>query len=388
MKKYQSDIIFFSLLIVFIIVSYYLAVVVLPFFLGLVFAYFVNPIIRKIQKKIQNRALAVTFFFLAFIMIVAGSTMIFATEINHDVKRLNKAFITYAENNREQLDAATKKITSYIDQIYNPEELKKQFNLEALKDSITNPDFYKNIDTDKLLGSIDTDAIKESLSSITSFFSSSDDVVEEETYEINWFIVFLSSLLYFIYILYDFNYFESRWDKYLGQKRSEIAGKVIQEFKNTFFVYFKQRGKIVLIYLVIFISAFFIIGVPGALILGIIAGLLCFIPYLQYLTLIPLALGCLVLSMENDQNFFIYFGIILAVFILSSILEELILYPKFIEKKMSMNPVIMMLSLSVWGYVFGLFGILIALPLTSLVLSYVKQMLLLGQNPLKAENSK
>lgn len=371
MKKYRSDIIFFSLLTVTIIVSYYLVEIVLPFILGLGLAYLANPIIKKIQGIIPSRNIAVTVFFVAIILITAGSTILFARQIAHDFSRLNRSFRTYTENNKDKLDETTKTISTYIEKIYDPEKLKEKLNI----DSLNAGELYKKIDKDSLLNSLDIDTIKESFAAITSFFTS-DKEEEQESDSFSWFFVLFTAILYFVYINYEFRYFEDRWKKYFDNKRSEKVKRVVDDFQKTFVAYFKQRSKIVVIYMVIYTAAFFIIGLPGALILGIIAGLLCFVPYLQYLALIPISLGCLVLSMETNNNFFIYFGIISGVFILSSFLEELVLYPRIMNRTVTMNPVIIMLSLSVWGYLLGIFGVLIALPLTSLVLSYVKQILL------------
>ena len=384
MKKYKSDIIFFCSLTVFIVIFYFLAVVVLPFFLGLAFAFVFNPVIKRIQKFIPNRNLAVTLFLILIIVFIGGSIWLFANQISNDFKRLNKAFITFAETNNEELDDAAKTIKSYIEKIYSPEDLKKKLSIEENIDSLNVNELLKDIDKDGIIKSLDTDTIKEALTTIGSFFTSNDE--EKETSAgLNWFIIIISSIGYFIYIIYTFNYFDNKLQAYFGEKRFEKVNRVLTDIKKTFLSYFKQRSKIVFIYTVIFTTAFFIIGIPGALILGIIAGLLCFIPYLQYLVLIPISLGCLFLSIEQSNSFFIYFGIVLAVFIISSVFEELVLFPKIMKDVSAMNPAVMMVSISIWGYLLGLFGVLIALPLTSIILSYIKQVLLYGKKEINIQ---
>ncbi len=377
MKKYKPDIIFFSSLTVFLIISYFLAEIVLPFFLGLALAFIFDPLIKKIQRFVPNRNLAVALFLISVIVVSTGSVWVFANQIGNDFSRLNTALRDYAEDNSEDINRSTKIIKSYIEEIYSPEDLKKQLGLEAT-DSLNLESLSKKVDTEELIDGLDTDAIKESLSTIVSFFQSGDD---ENTHKsLNWFIVIFSSIGYFIYIIFSFGYFDEKLQKYFGGKPNGKIGKVVNDFKNTFLSYFKQRGKIVIIYTLIFITAFFIIGIPGALLFGVVAGLLCFIPYLQYLVLIPLSMSCLVLSIEQNNSFYIYFGITLGVFILSSILEELVLFPKIMKGVASMNPAIMMVAISVWTYLLGMFGLLIALPLTSFILIYVNQVLLIRRN--------
>ena len=378
MKKYKPDIIFFSSLTVFLTISYFLAEIVLPFFIGLALAFVLNPIIKKIQKFVPNRNIAVALFLILVIVVSTGSVWVFANQISNDFNRLNTALRDYAEDNSDDIDRSTKIIKSYIGEIYSPEDLKEQLGLSP-NDSLNLESLSKKVDTGELIDGLDTEAIKESFSTIVSFFQSGDDE-KNNNKNLNWFIVIFSSIGYFIYIIFSFGYFDEKLHKYFGGKPNGKIGKVVNDFKNTFLSYFKQRGKIVIIYTFIFTTAFFIIGVPGALLFGIVAGLLCFIPYLQYLVLIPLSMSCLVLSMEQSNSFYIYFGIILGVFILSSILEELVLFPRIMKGVASMNPAIMMVSISVWTYLLGLFGLLIALPLTSFILIYINEALLYRRN--------
>ncbi len=112
---------------------------------------------------------------------------------------------------------------------------------------------------------------------------------------------------------------------------------------------------------------------PGMILLTVVIVLLSYIPYMQYLVLIPLSIGCLVLSIENDQSFLLFFGIVAGVFILASIIEELVLNPWIMEKNIGMNPVIMILALSIWSYLLGLQGLLIGIPMTSILLIYLRR---------------
>jgi predicted PurR-regulated permease PerM len=115
---------------------------------------------------------------------------------------------------------------------------------------------------------------------------------------------------------------------------------------------------------------------PGLIIMIIIIILLSYIPYLQYLALIPLAVGCLVLSTEHSQSFLLYYGIVVGVFVLASVIEELLLNPKIMEKNIGINPVILILALSVWSYLFGIRGLIIGIPMTSLFILYFKRFVL------------
>ena len=364
MKKYKSHIIFFSLLSIFILVFYYIGETILPFIIGLLLAYALNPFIKKIQKIIPNRNLAVTFFLFVAVVFIMGSIWGFGNHIVNDFKRLNNAFVTFVDDNSEDIDKTSSKIKSYIEKIYPQKELEKQLSIESRIDSLN----------------LDSETIKESLSNITSFLGSNEEENEDNNLNYNWFLIIIYSLGYFIYIIYTYNYFENRFEKYFGKKQKKQSNKflneMINDFNNTFSTYFRQRSKVVIISSLIFIISFLIIGIPGAIILGIIAGLLCYISHFHYLALIPLLLSCWALSIEQNHSFFLYLALVFAVLIIVSILEELVFFPKIMKDVSSMNPAIMMISLSIWSYVFGTVGLLIALPLTTVLLIYLDRILI------------
>lgn len=368
-QKYVSDVLFWLMIVVLVVATYYLQEVLLPFLMALFLAFASKNAIYKIQKWIKNRNLAVTAYLFSIFLLLATVLVLFSAYINHDAKRLSGAFKTFANNNEQEIDAASQKVADFIASYYNPEEI--QAYVSQKKDSIQEVIDKGEFDFSQL----DTDAIKESLASVFSFFQSSDETIEEEVEKpsASLILIFFSTILYFIYILYYLDYFTGRWDRYVTSKSHGIFKVMADDFNNIFVKYFKLRSRIVLILTITYLIGFSVLGIPGAIIFALLAGVLAYIPYLQYFTIIPLSLSCLVLTMETQNNFFIYFGIVLGIFVVMSIVEEIWLTPNIMEAHIGMNPVIMILAVSVWTYVFGLFGVLLAIPLTSLIIIYVKR---------------
>tara|TARA_B110000977_G_scaffold97422_1_gene128337 strand:- start:85 stop:366 length:282 start_codon:yes stop_codon:yes gene_type:complete len=81
----------------------------------------------------------------------------------------------------------------------------------------------------------------------------------------------------------------------------------------------------------------------------------------------------MVLSLENPQSFLFYFSIVIAVFIIASIIEEWLLKPRIMKDNTGINPVIITLALSIWSYLLGMPGGLIAIPMTGLMIILFKQ---------------
>ena len=73
---------------------------------------------------------------------------------------------------------------------------------------------------------------------------------------------------------------------------------------------------------------------------------------------------------DTGQNFWAVFGAAVLVFCIVQIIIDLIVTPKIMGKAMSLNPAILLLSLSIWGALLGFIGLIIALPLTTIIMAY------------------
>ena len=77
--------------------------------------------------------------------------------------------------------------------------------------------------------------------------------------------------------------------------------------------------------------------------------------------------------METGQNIWVSLGITALVFLVIQLIQESILIPKIMNKVTGLHPAIILLSLSIWGSLLGLTGLILALPITTLLLSYYKR---------------
>ena len=121
---------------------------------------------------------------------------------------------------------------------------------------------------------------------------------------------------------------------------------------------------------VLFSIGFLILGMPLAVVLGLFIGLLNMVPYLQLVSIPITTVLCLVYSVEDNINFWTIWWSCMAVYIIVQCIQDLILTPKIMGKAMGLNPAIILLALSVWGSLLGFIGLVIALPLTTLIISY------------------
>ncbi|MCF8379435.1 MAG: AI-2E family transporter [Bacteroidales bacterium] len=365
LSKYKNEIIIAIFILIGTTAFYFLYGLLLPFIFGLLMAFVCKPAIRWIQKLVRNKDLATGLFLAA----IVGTSVIFfvfmAQYISRDFNRLNHSFQVVASENQDKLNSTQNKVKEYIGKLYDFEALEEKFQVQA--DSIAKQ-FQEGGDTN-----IDTEAIGESLDKIISFFQKDHEHPKEEKPGFGFMFIFISSILYFVLILFNMDYFVLLKEKYLVGKVESRFQLVIDDFNQSFVKYFKLRTQIVLLLSVLYILAFIVLDLPGMIIFTILIILLSYIPYFQYIVLIPISIACLVLSIENDPGFLFYFGIITGVFVVASIIEELVLNPWIMEKNIGMNPVIMVLGLSVWSYLLGVPGVIIGIPLTSLIIIYTKR---------------
>lgn len=115
---------------------------------------------------------------------------------------------------------------------------------------------------------------------------------------------------------------------------------------------------------------FWIIGIQYPLVLGILSGLMFFIPYFGFLTILSvsafvasLSMGAIALPVITTVSY-------LAVL---HIIEVYVLTPKLIGGKIGLHPVLLILSLFVFGYFLGFIGLLIAIPAAAVLIVSVKE---------------
>lgn len=186
---------------------------------------------------------------------------------------------------------------------------------------------------------------------------------------VGWLIVFL----YVIFIMIDYERLMRGFRLLVPPRFRHVAYKLGNDIKDSMNHYFRGQALISCCVSVIYCVGFSLCGLPLAVIVGIGTAILFMIPYCQYISIIPVTLLCLVDAANGTADFWTKWWECMAVFAAVQIVGDLILTPRIMGKAMGLNPAIILLSLSIWGSLFGFVGMIIALPLTTLLLSYYEQ---------------
>lgn len=332
----------------FLIALYFLYVlrnVLLPFFIAWLIAYMLNPIVRIFKRKLHlPHSLSVVLTLFSATAIVVGIGFALAPLITSEVEQIKSILSTYNFSHDNKND-----FTIIISNFIN-----ENIDLGQLRDTLSK--------------STVIETIKYVSPALEGLYSSTVSVLVGMT------VVFLIAL-YLIFILLDYDKINELWRYMIPPKYRVTVYRVVEDVEHNMNKYFRNQALICVILSVLYATGFQIIGLPMAIIFGIAVGLMHMIPYLQVISFPLAALLCWLGASQSDTSFWGMVGLTVLIYIIVQIIMDLILVPRIMGKAMGLNPAIILLSLSVWGFLLGIVGMIIAIPLTTLLLAYYKELI-------------
>jgi len=180
-------------------------------------------------------------------------------------------------------------------------------------------------------------------------------------------------LLYLFFILLDFERLSESWTLYIPKRWRNVTIKLWDDLVYGMNQYFRGQALVAFCVGVLFSIGFLIIDFPAAIAFGMFIGILNLVPYLQTLSLIPMALLSVLEAANTGDDFWMIFLSALIVLAVVQVIQDVFLVPLIMGKRMNLHPAVILLSLSIWGHLLGLLGMIVALPLTTLILGYLKR---------------
>ncbi|MDR2533618.1 MAG: AI-2E family transporter [Tannerellaceae bacterium] len=320
----------------------------LPFLVAWLLAYLMQPLVRFFQYrlKLRSRALSIVAVLL-FVTIVVGLA----------------SWIVIPSVIREA-DKTMELISSYASDSDNIPFIPKEWQ-EYIRESIQEGKIMELLGRENL-----HNAVRELAPRIWSVLSGTFSLVISITM---LFIVFL----YFVFILLDYEKIAGGWIKLFPDRYRPFLNGLATDVEISMNRYFRGQSLVALCVGILVAAGFRIIGFPLGVTLGLFIGMLNLIPYLQAIGMAPLALLAMIQAAETGRNFWLVIGPPILVLVIVQCIQDLFLVPKIMGRAMRMNPAIILLSLSIWGSLLGFAGLIIALPLTTLTLSYYRRFVLM-----------
>lgn len=183
-------------------------------------------------------------------------------------------------------------------------------------------------------------------------------------------------LMYMFFILLDYEKISTGWVRLIPQGSRHFATMLVQDVKNGMNAYFRGQALVAFCVGMLFCIGFLIIDFPLAIGLGLFIGLLNMVPYMQIIGFIPTIMLACLKAAETGENVWFILLCAFVVFAVVQLIQDMYLTPRIMGHVTGLNPAVILLSLSVWGSLLGITGFIIALPLTTLLLSYYRQFIL------------
>lgn len=318
-----------------------LKAVLLPFIIACLIAYILEPVVKFNLRitHLKSRFIPVVMTLIEVLGIITLFCFIFVPYLIDECREMASALTKYATT-QIQIPYISQQIHDFI---------RDNINLDEISRWMTRDEWLK--------------LAKHTVSSSWSFLSSSVAFIAGV---VSWLIV----LLYLIFIMLDYERLMLSFRQLVPFQHRERTYRILDDVKNAMNRYFRGQFVIAMTVGILFAIGFLIIGLPMAVVLGLFIGLLNMVPYLQLISLPVTALLCMVAYISNGVDFWVIFWEAMAVYVVVQCIQDLILTPKIMGKAMGLNPAIILLSLSIWGSLLGFMGLIIALPLTTLILSY------------------
>lgn len=337
----------------------YLSKVLLPFLIGGLLAYMLNPLVEFIRKVLHLKGRAIAS---VLAIIIGFGTIITALWF----------LIPYLVN---EVSSMTKMLTHYAKTSFQVPHIPAAVH-DFIRENIDLTQWQKLLTKEQWLN-----VLNEVLSGTWSVIGGTLSVVLS-------IFTLLLVLLYMFFILLDYDKITRSFKAAIPPQYRRIGLKIVRDVEQTMSRYFRGQALVSLFVGIIFAIEFSIIGLPMAIAFGLFIGLLNMVPYLQLVSLPIAAFLCLVLSVDTGQPFWPLFGWTFAAYCICQVIQDMVLIPLIMKQQMGLNPAIVFLALSIWSYILGFVGLIIALPMTTLVISYYSEYVLHAPNPLYNKKKK
>lgn len=345
-REFTFDRIARMLVLFILILLIYVAVqaiwsIILPFLLAGIFAYVLMPLVRFFQYtlRLRSRELSVVLTLLLLGAAISLAIIFVIPSIKAEIEKTLQVISGYSSGQDILTMILPRNVRNYLAGGIHWGNFPQHISLEKILENV------------KLL----LDQVGGIINGTLSVFS--------------WGFVFLVGLVYFVFILLDF---ENLGRGFIGLFPKSLRPTVktitadLDRYMNS---YFRGQALVAMSVGLLLSIGFNIIGLPLATAMGIFIGILNFIPYMQALGVIPLGLVSVLMGAQTGENVFVCMLLAYGVLMIVQVIQDMILVPRIMGQTMGMRPSLILLVLSIWGYLLGFFGMLIALPLTMFIYS-------------------
>lgn len=332
-----------------------LSSVLLPFFIAWLLAYFIYPLVKFLQYRchLRYRTLSIIIAFILVLAVVTGLILLIVPPIVSEFSKVGGLFSQYSER-----FLGGTGLIPYIQQFLDQYGSKYQ---KSILDLVQERSFLEAVQ-----------------SLLVQLWGVVYQTVDFAVGVIGSLIV----LLYMFFILQDYEKLSDGWVSLIPKGSRAFASQLAEDVERGMNSYFRGQGLVALCVGILFSIGFVIVDFPLAVGLGMFMGFLNLVPYLQTLGFVPMVLLALLKAADTGESFWVIFIPAVIVVCVVQAIQDIVLVPKIMGSAMGLKPAVILLSLSIWGSLLGFIGLIIALPLTTLLISYYRQFILNDTPPI------
>jgi predicted PurR-regulated permease PerM len=329
----RRQLIFWSVaMLVFIALLWLLNEVLLPFVAAMALAYFLDPLVQKLQRLGINRSLAAVLIVLIFIVVIALLAILLVPILG------------------DQLSALIDRIPGYIERI-------RQLITESNQGWLGKFVGDRLPEAQKSLGGAATTAAGWAAAFLASLWSGGKALLSVVS------LLIITPIVTF-YLLLDWDKMVAAVDSWLPRHHRGTIRQLLTDMDHAIAGFVRGQALCCVILGVLYCGGLILLGLNFGLLIGLVAAVLSFIPYVGTIVGLLLAGGVAVAQFWPAWSPLL---IVLAIFAFGQFIEGNVLQPYFVGKTVGLPPVWLMFSLLAFGYLFGFVGLLIAVPVAAAI---------------------
>jgi predicted PurR-regulated permease PerM len=321
-----------GVLIGFILFLWFFSSILLPFVAGMALAYFLDPVADWLERRGLSRTMATVVILVCFVTIFALALML---------------VIPIIISQFTQFAAA---LPGYITEL--------QQIISSPQNSFLPPWVSSQIET-----------VKENFSQVLSQGAGFVGSLLAQIWNSGKAIVDVMSLLVVtpvvaFYILLDWDRMVAKVDSWVPRDQVVVVRQIAREMDQSVAGFIRGQGSLCLILGIYYAVGLSLVGLNFGLLIGFVAGMISFIPYIGSLLGLVMAIGVAIVQFWPDYPWIIA---VACVFFSGQFLEGNVLQPKLVGQSVGLHPVWLMFALFAFGALFGFVGLLIAVPAAAVV---------------------
>lgn len=314
-------------------VLYILGPALTPFVVAALFAYLFNPLVQKLERRGVGRSLSVSLLFLVLTLALIGIILVL-------IPFMERQVANFLEQLPRWTEWAQKNAAPWIEQ---------RFGVS--------------------IGEFDTQGLVAMLQGhwkeAGGFASRVLAGVSKSGFAIiGWVLNLVIIPVAAFYLLRDWNIVVERIHALIPRAIEPVVTRLARESDDTLGGFLRGQLSVMIVLGVIYGVGLWSVGISVGPLIGMVAGLISFVPYLG--AIVGVAMG-IIAALVQYQDWF-HVGLVLIVFAVGQTLEGYVLVPKLVGDKIGMHPVAVMFAILAGGELFGFVGVLLALPVAAVVM--------------------